>query len=166
VAGRARQCILVGLVEALSGCGCFEACVAYEVDRGNGEIDAVAARGPRAGCFTQARIPVGAGPSGRVAEGVYPVVNAAGAADFACFAQGAPPPLAECSVTAFPVLGSAGETLAVLSFYLPSGAAFPAALVEEISVVAAVAGRQLEVALDPAPPLAQPDLSLASLSAG
>ncbi len=144
--GDTRQCIFAGLVSALAGRGDFQACVAYELDSRSGDLEAAAAAGPGAAHFDRRRLPVPGGPSGRAALSARPVMIGQAADDFACFADGVPEELLGSSATAFPLVASTGQVLAVLSFYLPPDSPFPPALSIEVAIAAAVAARQLEIA--------------------
>ncbi len=112
----ARHYVLRGLVDLVTSQNRLLAVVAYELSASGVEIDPVAASGPCAAQFDLLRLPVECGVSGRAArEGVHASGSAAG--EFASLARATPEDLFTASVTALPITGSGGRTLAVLSLY-------------------------------------------------
>jgi putative nucleotidyltransferase with HDIG domain len=145
VAEEARRNVLRGLAEFVAGRGSFLATVIYEVIGASGEIDAVAALGPCAPCFQLARIPLGLGTSSQAAHFRCPATGAA-AGEFEAFPEGVPPELSRAQVTAVPLVGADGATLAVISvYYMDRALGLAIERDDEIRSVAAVAARQMEL---------------------
>ncbi len=143
---QSRECILAGLVGALSGRGRIQACVVYELDGRHDELDVGFAAGPCAEHFAKARLPVRSGPSGRAVLTGRPVLMARAAEDFTCFYEGVPEELADSSASAFPLVASTGEVLAVVSVYLPCHEVLPPHLTADIAVAVSVDAQKLDLA--------------------
>jgi len=144
VAEKARHYVLQGLVDLTHGLHRALAIVAYELAPSGVEIDAVAAVGPAAGQFDLLRLPVACGVSGRAArEGSVSVGSAAG--EFASLARATPEDLGGAAVTALPIVGSSGRSLAVLSLYHADPARSEAFVSDPtVRAALALAARQLE----------------------
>jgi len=146
-----RHALLSGLVEATAARGDLQACVAWEVNQRSGDLEAVAARGPLAHRFAQARVPAGTGPSGQAAARGCATTLGDAADDFVCFARGVPGDLAASSVAAFPLVGSDGGVLAVLSLYASARPALSPRLTAETRTAVVIVGRLMEATGGPVP---------------
>ena len=144
LAEQVRREALSSLVEVVAERVDSLACVAFEVNERNRELDVVASCGPHDELLDLARTPLGSGAAGRAGVTGRPAYAVTAVDDLTHLSADAPPELRSACVVAVPITSSRGAVLAVLAVYSHTTTARDTLTGEGVALLLDMTRRQLE----------------------